>query len=101
MIYAVLKAGNNENAFIYDSMEDLNRDLFSPNVKTACILELCNIHGKTYRERKESAREKAIEYSLNVAPGLSYGELALIEGYFENVGRRYGLLKEYRENAIC
>ena len=31
----------------------------------------------------------------------SYGELAEAGEYFEKLGRRYGLLQEFRENAIC
>lgn len=59
------------------------------------------IHGRTYAERKASAEELAVEYSNNTAPGLSWGEMAEIEEFFERIGRRYGLLTEFRENAIC
>lgn len=30
----------------------------------------------------------------------SYGELAYFQDYFERLGRRYGLIKEFKENAI-
>lgn len=32
---------------------------------------------------------------------MSYGELAIWQEHFERLGRRYGLLREFRENAIC
>lgn len=61
------------------------------------------ISGKTYQDRKEDLRNKAIEWSntLGYYPAWSYGELADIQGYFENGGKKYGLLAEFHENAIC
>lgn len=58
------------------------------------------IRGKTYRERKADLRKKAIEYSFSSFQ-FSYCELALWEEYFETNGKRYGLLREFRENGIC
>lgn len=61
------------------------------------------ISGKTYQERKADLQDKAITWSndLNLYPCWSYGELADIQTFFENNARRYGLLQEFRENAIC
>lgn len=53
-----------------------------------------------YQKRKAEVREEAIEYSYSEEE-LSYGELAEKNDYFEHLGRRYGLLREFRENAIC
>ena len=56
---------------------------------------------KTYRERKEAAREQAIEFQLSHGDhSYSWGELATLGSYFEKMGKRYGLLKEFRENGI-
>ena len=56
---------------------------------------------KTYRERKEAAREEAIEYQFNFGEqSYTWSELAEATGYFEKIGKRYGLLKEFRENGI-
>lgn len=56
---------------------------------------------KTYRELKEAARQKAIEWQLNDADfPYSYGGLMILQDYFYKIGRRYGLLKEFRENGI-
>ena len=56
----------------------------------------------SYQERKEAARQKAIEWQGNYAErSMSYEELAESQAYFERIGRRYGLLTEFRENAIC
>ena len=61
------------------------------------------VSGKTYAERAADLRNKAIEYQSSWYDfcGFSYGELAIIQNFFERNGKRYGLLKEFRENAIC
>ena len=56
----------------------------------------------TYEIRKEMARQEAIEWQNGVAKhNYSYGELCEFAMHFEKLGRRYGLLKEFRENGIC
>lgn len=63
------------------------------------------IDGKTYQERKECLRDLAIDYQSSNDGGtdiqLSYGELADASDFFERMGRKYGLLREFRENCIC
>lgn len=55
----------------------------------------------TYAERKERAREQAINWQdETVGQSLSYGELAEAMARFETLGRRYGLTAEFRENGI-
>lgn len=55
-----------------------------------------------YQERKEAARNEAIDWQLDFCNhNYSWGELAYYSSYFENLGRRFGLLREFRENAIC
>lgn len=74
-------------------------ETFSPDIEYI-ILPL-HINGKTYAERKNAARDLAIEYqAITDCGGLSYGELSAISAYFENIAARYGLLQEYRENGI-
>ena len=56
----------------------------------------------TYETKKEMARQEAIDWQNNLFNhNYSYGELAEFVYYFEKLGRRYGLLKEFRENGIC
>lgn len=55
----------------------------------------------TYKEKKEKARQEAIDWQLeSTNKQLSYGELAAIGDYFHKLGKRYGLLREFRENGI-
>lgn len=56
----------------------------------------------SYQERKELARQKAIEWQLDFSNNnYSYSELADFYSYFYKLGKRYGLLKEFKENGIC
>lgn len=55
-----------------------------------------------YQENKERIRNKAIIWQLDASnKNYSYGELADFYEYFYKMGKRYGLLKEFRENGIC
>lgn len=101
MIYAVLRQNNDEKANLFWTWEEYHEATFSPDIEIICTIELGRLKGKSYKERKACIEAKAIEYSHNHYPGLSYGECADIDDYFYNYGKRYGLLTEFRENAIC
>lgn len=62
---------------------------------------LLRVTGKTFAQRRENLRALAIEYSWFDCGGLSMQEQSEISGFFERMGRRYGLLTEFRENCIC
>lgn len=56
----------------------------------------------TYATKKAVARQEAIDWQNDFANhNYSYGELVEFGEHFEKLGRRYGLLKEFRENGIC
>ena len=55
-----------------------------------------------YETKKAVARQEAIDWQNDFCNhNYSYGELAEFGEHFEKLGRRYGLLKEFRENGIC
>lgn len=55
----------------------------------------------TYKQRKAAARDTAIQWQTEfINHCYSYDELCAIQSIFEALARRYGLLKEFRENAI-
>ena len=55
----------------------------------------------TYAERKENAREEAIDWQYETSQkSISYSELEEAGNHFEKLGRRYGLIREFRENGI-
>ena len=56
---------------------------------------------KTYQERKEAARQLAIEWQHDFENhNYYYSELVEWQFIFTKLGKRYGLLKEFRENGI-
>ena len=57
----------------------------------------------TYQERKEAARETAINWQLESFDDyytMSWSELQEWADKFYSLGMRYGLLREFRENGI-
>ena len=55
----------------------------------------------TYREKKARLREEAVRWQYDSSRHcLSYGELAESQTYFKKEGKKYGLLKEFKENGI-
>jgi len=54
-----------------------------------------------YERRKDAARQKAIDWQYEASQkNLSYGELADAGEKFTKLAKRYGLVREFRENAI-
>ena len=55
-----------------------------------------------YQKRKASVRETAINWQnlCGESENLSYNELSTIGNKFYKLGKRYGLLGEFRENGI-
>ena len=69
-----------------------------PTIDTIIPLK---ISGDTYEEQKESLRNLAIDIQAADSGGLSWGEVCDLQDFFEYYGEGYGLLEEFRENAIC
>ena len=56
---------------------------------------------KDYKTKKEEARQEAINWQLSFGEkNYSYYDLMLWGDYFYKMGKRYGLLKEFKENEI-
>ena len=55
-----------------------------------------------YQIRKADVRQMAIDWQADFCNhNYSYGELAYWEDYFTRLGKRYGLLREFRTEGIC
>lgn len=55
----------------------------------------------TYQQKKSATREKAVFWQLEYGENAkSYEELMNDQEYFEKAARRYGLIREFRENGI-
>ena len=56
---------------------------------------------KTYKQLKERARDIAMDWQETASgQSMSYAELNEAGDYFQKLGKRFGLLREFRENAI-
>lgn len=56
---------------------------------------------KTYKQLKERARDIAMDWQDSAREqNMSYAELNEAGDYFYKLGKRFGLLREFRENAI-
>lgn len=59
---------------------------------------------RSYQDRKNRARQQVIEMYFEFWDGETshfQSEVVEFETKCYNIGKRYGLLKEFRENAIC
>ena len=92
--------GKTTSELYFNSWGQYFNDTFAPDTKIENVIEF-KIKGKTYAERKDAARQLAIDFQTGEFEGLSYYELHLIEQFFEKVGKRYGLLEEFKQNCIC
>lgn len=55
-----------------------------------------------YYKKKEEIRQEAIEWQQKfTSNNYSYLESMEWGNYFYNLGKRYGLLREFKENGIC
>ena len=56
----------------------------------------------TYQKKKEELRQRAIEWQFHFADvPQSRLDIAQAGDYLRKNGRKYGLLREFRENGIC
>lgn len=101
MFYAnFIDSNGNKQANLYYGYSKWFEDSFSPDTIVNAIIDF-KIQGRTYAEKKEYCRNLAIDFQSANDCDLSYGELADIQNFFEVNGKRYGLIQEFRENAIC
>ena len=83
-----------------EGWREWHRDTFSPTCEDIEVLEL-RLHGNTYQEKKKNLRCLAVDWQLDFGQySWSYAELAQVSDFFYTNGRRYGLIKEFKENGI-
>lgn len=90
----------NDEPRLFDTWDELHTATFCPDCDVEIITDF-RLHGKTYAERKAEAHEIAVDFSYNFPVGCYWSQVADLNEIFEKWGRRYGLLEEFRENAIC
>ena len=80
--------------------EEMHRETFSPEYLISRVINTERLPGKTYADKKALLRDQAIDYSLQNNFVIYGSDLVEIGAYFEKYGKRYGLIKEFRENGI-
>lgn len=95
------------NPWISKTHEDMLRVLCKCNVtqESAITFHVDGLREKratSYADRKAVAREFAIDWQNGFGEfTYSWHDLAGWYEFFEWAGRKYGLLREFRENGIC
>lgn len=90
---------NEKGSGVVYSYDDLWCKTFAPMMEEKVVI-LQGVKGRTYAERKEYVRNLAIAFS-NMAVTMSWYDVANIQSWFREYGKRYGLLREFEENCIC
>jgi hypothetical protein len=68
---------------------------------TSFVLDFFGCKKTKYKQQKEKARQLAIDWQIEFSENDHYmSEYAYWGEKFEKLGKRYGLLKEFRENGI-
>lgn len=79
----------------------LNEDLQFLNAACFFISEPAEYCRKTYQNYKNALRDFAIEFQNSFSfINYSYAELAEWQNFFEKYGKKYGLIREFKENGI-
>lgn len=85
---------------IYTDYDEMHRETFSPEYFINRVIDTNRLPGKSYADKKALLRDQAIDYSLQNNFVMYGSDLVEIGAYFEKYGKRYGLIKEFRENGI-
>ena len=94
------KQYNNIYYNCFEGWREWHKDTFSPACEDIKML-LLKIQGKDYKEKQADLEEKAIEWSVYFSQfAWSYGEIAEIQDFFYINAKRYGLVKEFKDNGI-
>jgi hypothetical protein len=62
---------------------------------------ICRIFALNYQFAKQKARQEAIDWQIGfIKHSYDWCDLSHYNTYFEKLGKRYGLLKEFKKNGI-
>lgn len=91
----------NENNNLFYSFEAFQRETWNPYRREKTESVVFTLAGaKTYEEKKEALREIAKEAQRLDCGGLGWSEETDIAWWFESNAKRYGLVRELRENGF-
>lgn len=97
MFYAIYREKNgNKVGHLFDSMVGF---MMLTDTNPIDIVDF-KVSGRTYKERKESARQLAIDYQHMECGGMYMSEYAEVGDYFRKIGKRYGLSVEFEREGV-
>lgn len=106
-LYEDLSPKDRENEVTYDCLYNFDALWMTaiqkcfPNKVTNTKCGWGMIEMKNYQKNKERVRNMAIEWQMDFCNhDYSWGELCFYGELFSRLGRRYGLLTEFKENGI-
>lgn len=100
MILAIVNIDNDDKMRVYYSYEELHKDLYCPDDSLVWATDF-KIKGKTYAERKQFARDIGVTISNNrEIEEITHIDAMNIAENLDNLAKRYGLIKEFRENGL-
>lgn len=101
MLYAMLEKNGKTFARTYNSYSMYYNDTFNPEIDVLALIDTDRPPaGKNYHDKRNTLQGYAITFQATGTKGLPYWDLYRIGNYFEYYGKRYGLLKEFRDNGI-
>lgn len=101
MVYIKYEENGKPTGTLYHgTYADALKWVFSHGLRGAQMI-VFRLKGYDYRSYQRSLRTLAINFQMLDEGGLSYGEIAEIQDFFRTYGKRYGLLRDFRENGIC
>ena len=100
MFYVVVKDGEVKSK-LYHDWNEYYRDTLSLSVEVLGFTSYI-VRGKTYDQKKECVRDiaKDTQILISHAQDISQEDLYEIKAWFEKMGRRFGLLKEFEKNGV-
>lgn len=100
MIFAAYHDENgNERATTFDFWDQVHSFFFFPCLDPVFVTDF-KVSGKTYQERKENAKNIAMDVQNFFWPGLCWSEYAEIGNELYEIGKKYGLLNEFRREGL-
>lgn len=99
LLGAIKIDGETQICNLYNDWHPWLSDTFSPTTEIITQI-LFTVKGKTYNQKKAYLKDLAIDFQSADTMGLSWGEYAEITSFFEKNAKRYGLVKEFKENGI-
>ncbi len=97
MFYAnYLEKDGTKVGHLFDSVVEFVREVDADPID---IVDF-KVSGRTYEERKESARQLAIDFQHSECGGMFMSEYAEVTDFFRKIGKRFGLYAEFENEGV-